>query len=118
MDQLESSDCSGICVSCHTCAQQDTQRQAAPFHSPQHSLWPLRCRLVERFLLNNYKPHQLSTYALTLYKYTYNLSDGRQVPVGEWAGVRYRCHVCHGMHHSSRRVAPPWTASATVRSTV
>ncbi|KAJ9597816.1 hypothetical protein L9F63_011311 [Diploptera punctata] len=28
-----------------------------------------KSKLVERFLLNGYKPHQLSTYALTLFRY-------------------------------------------------
>lgn len=40
-------------------------------------------RLVERFLLDNYKPHQLSTYALTLYRYNFKTQDGKGVPVGE-----------------------------------
>lgn len=40
------------------------------------------CRLVERFLQNDYKPHQLSTYALTLYKHTYRSPDGTDIAVG------------------------------------
>lgn len=28
-----------------------------------------KSKLVERFLLDGYRPHQLSTYALTLYRY-------------------------------------------------
>jgi Rab-like protein 2 len=43
-------------------------------------------RLVERFLLDNYKPHQLSTYALTLYRYDYvDESGGKPVPIGAHA---------------------------------
>jgi hypothetical protein len=38
---------------------------------------------VERFLLDNYKPHQLSTYALTLYRHDYKGEDGKVTPVGE-----------------------------------
>eukprot|EP00798_Chlamydomonas_sp_ICE-L_P019429 gene19429-26087_t len=30
-----------------------------------------KSKLVERFLLDNYKPHQLSTYALTLYRHIF-----------------------------------------------
>ena len=41
------------------------------------------CRLVERFLLDNYKPHQLSTYALTLYRHDFKGEDGKVTPVGE-----------------------------------
>ena len=44
---------------------------------------PPPCRLVERYLLDNYKPHQLSTYALTLYRHDYDGADGRKLPVGE-----------------------------------
>lgn len=41
------------------------------------------CRLVERFLLDNYKPHQLSTYALTLYRYNYeDETSGDKTPIG------------------------------------
>jgi hypothetical protein len=40
-------------------------------------------RLVERFLLDNYKPHQLSTYALTLYRHTFTDDKGISIPVGE-----------------------------------
>ena len=40
-------------------------------------------RLVERFLLDNYKPHQLSTYALTLYRYNFKTQDDKGVPCGE-----------------------------------
>ncbi len=43
---------------------------------------PPRARLVERFLLDNYKPHQLSTYALTLYRYNFKTTDGKVVPTG------------------------------------
>jgi Rab-like protein 2 len=38
---------------------------------------------VERFLLDNYKPHQLSTYALTLYRHNYTDEQGTTTPVGE-----------------------------------
>ncbi len=51
-----------------------------------HTALPGLCaphRLVERFLLDNYKPHQLSTYALTLYRYNFKTQDGKAVPVGE-----------------------------------
>lgn len=41
-----------------------------------------RRRLVERFLLDNYRPHQLSTYALTLYQHQFKTPEGRDIPVG------------------------------------
>ena len=40
-----------------------------------------RRRLVERFLMDDYKPHQLSTYALTLFKHNANV-DGKDIVVG------------------------------------
>lgn len=50
-------------------------------HLPAHiCTYP---RLVERYLLDNYKPHQLSTYALTLYRYDFSNNDGKVVPIGE-----------------------------------
>ena len=37
-----------------------------------------KSKLVERYLKDNYKPQQLSTYALTLFKHT-DTVDNRQV---------------------------------------
>ncbi|XP_065064843.1 rab-like protein 2A [Rhopilema esculentum] len=42
-----------------------------------------KSKLVERFLMDGYKPQQLSTYALTLFKYHTNL-DGRELTVEFW----------------------------------
>jgi hypothetical protein len=42
-----------------------------------------QCRLVERFLLDDYRPHQLSTYAVTLFRHTHRTPEGEAVPVGE-----------------------------------
>ena len=44
-------------------------------------------RLVERFLLDNYKPHTLSTYALTLYRYIFKTAEGLTVPVGTYVAA-------------------------------
>ena len=38
-------------------------------------------RLVERFLMDGYEPHQDSTYALTLYRYNTEI-EGKPVAVG------------------------------------
>ncbi|XP_006011073.1 RAB, member of RAS oncogene family-like 2 [Latimeria chalumnae] len=42
-----------------------------------------KSKLVERFLVDGYQPQQLSTYALTLYKYT-TAVDGKTVLVDFW----------------------------------
>eukprot|EP00112_Aurelia_sp_Birch-Aquarium-sp1_P011274 Seg237.5 transcript_id=Seg237.5/GoldUCD/mRNA.D3Y31 product="Rab-like protein 2A" protein_id=Seg237.5/GoldUCD/D3Y31 len=42
-----------------------------------------KSKLVERFLMDGYKPQQLSTYALTLFKYHTKI-DGREVAVEFW----------------------------------
>ncbi|KAF6264759.1 small rab-related GTPase [Scenedesmus sp. NREL 46B-D3] len=66
-----------------------------------------KSKLVERFLQSSYKPHLLSTYALTLYKHIYKADDGTQLPVDIWdtagqerfnsmhASYYYRAHVRH-----------------------
>ena len=41
-----------------------------------------KSKLVERFLMNEYEPRQLSTYALTLYRKNYKLDDGRDIKIG------------------------------------
>eukprot|EP00238_Polyblepharides_amylifera_P005778 CAMPEP_0196591202 /NCGR_PEP_ID=MMETSP1081-20130531/68815_1 /TAXON_ID=36882 /ORGANISM="Pyramimonas amylifera, Strain CCMP720" /LENGTH=245 /DNA_ID=CAMNT_0041914495 /DNA_START=156 /DNA_END=893 /DNA_ORIENTATION=- len=43
-----------------------------------------KTKLVERFLMDGYKPHQLSTFALTLFRHNYKDSDGTDVPVDIW----------------------------------
>ena len=42
-----------------------------------------KSKLVERFLLKDYHPRQLSTYALTLFRYADEV-DGKQVKVDFW----------------------------------
>ncbi|XP_065183943.1 rab-like protein 2A [Sycon ciliatum] len=42
-----------------------------------------KSKLMERFLLDGYKPQQMSTYALTLYHYDGEV-DGKQVNVDFW----------------------------------
>jgi len=42
-----------------------------------------KSKLVERFLMDGYKPQQLSTFALTLFKYNTKV-DGREVVVEFW----------------------------------
>mmetsp|Transcript_38365 Transcript_38365/g.46281 ORF Transcript_38365/g.46281 Transcript_38365/m.46281 type:complete len:256 (-) Transcript_38365:296-1063(-) len=65
-----------------------------------------KTKLVERFLMDGYQPHQLSTFALTLFRYNFSHSDGRTIPVDIWdtAGQErfnnlhpsyfYKAHVC------------------------
>ncbi|XP_050809320.1 rab-like protein 2B isoform X1 [Gopherus flavomarginatus] len=42
-----------------------------------------KSKLMERFLLDGFRPQQLSTFALTLYKYTTNV-DGKNILVDFW----------------------------------
>ncbi|XP_013784624.1 rab-like protein 2A [Limulus polyphemus] len=42
-----------------------------------------KSKLVERFLMDGYQPHQLSTYALTLFRYTTDV-EGEPVVVDFW----------------------------------
>ncbi|XP_077049843.1 RAB, member of RAS oncogene family-like 2 [Siphateles boraxobius] len=42
-----------------------------------------KSKLMERFLMDGYRPQQLSTYALTLYKYTTNI-NGQTILVDFW----------------------------------
>jgi small GTP-binding protein len=43
-----------------------------------------KSKLVERFLMQRYEPIQMSTFALTLFKYDVQLSDGTEVDVDVW----------------------------------
>ena len=43
-----------------------------------------KSKLVERFLMDGYQPQQLSTFALTLFRYNFNHPDGRVVAVDFW----------------------------------
>ena len=66
-----------------------------------------KSKLVERYLINNYEPRRLSTYALTLYRKNVTLGDdGNPIKVDFWdtAGQEkfnsmhpsyyYKAHVC------------------------
>mmetsp|Transcript_3992 Transcript_3992/g.5557 ORF Transcript_3992/g.5557 Transcript_3992/m.5557 type:complete len:212 (-) Transcript_3992:175-810(-) len=65
-----------------------------------------KTKLVERFLMDDYNPRQLSTYALTLFRRSYTIEDGREVEIDFWdtAGQErfnnmhpsyyYRAHAC------------------------
>jgi len=65
-----------------------------------------KSKLVERYLMDDYAPQQLSTYALTLFRHTERLDDGTEVPIDLWdtAGqdrfnslhpsYYYRAHAC------------------------
>ena len=43
-----------------------------------------KSKLVERYLMDEYVPRQLSTYALTMYRKNATLEDGREVAVDFW----------------------------------
>mmetsp|Transcript_6185 Transcript_6185/g.15345 ORF Transcript_6185/g.15345 Transcript_6185/m.15345 type:complete len:243 (-) Transcript_6185:1196-1924(-) len=65
-----------------------------------------KSKLVERFLMDGYQPQQLSTFALTLFRYNFKHPDGRSIAVDFWdtAGQErfnnlhpsyfYRAHAC------------------------
>ena len=62
--------------------------------------------MIERFLLEGYVPHRLSTYAVTIYNHTWKDPSGSEVPVVFWdtAGQEkfnklhpsyyYQAHAC------------------------
>ena len=65
-----------------------------------------KSKLIERFLLEGYVPHRLSTYAVTIYNHVWKKEDGSEVPVVFWdtAGQEkfnklhpsyyYQAHAC------------------------
>ncbi|CAL8073139.1 unnamed protein product [Calicophoron daubneyi] len=58
-----------------------------------------KSKLVERFLMNDYHPQQLSTYALTLYKHKTEL-DGRKISVDFWdTAGQERFHSMHASYY-------------------
>ncbi|XP_012590432.1 PREDICTED: rab-like protein 2B [Condylura cristata] len=58
-----------------------------------------KSKLMERFLLDGFQPQQLSTYALTLYKYTATV-DGRTVLVDFWdTAGQERFHSVHASYY-------------------
>lgn len=61
-----------------------------------------KSKLVERFLMDGYKPQQLSTYALTLFKYITKI-EGRDVNVEFWdtAGQERFSSMHPSYYHSS-----------------
>ncbi|KAL6753049.1 rab-related GTPase [Haematococcus lacustris] len=75
-----------------------------------------KSKLVERFLLDNYKPHTLSTYALTLYRHNHEGPDGKVTPVDIWdtagqerfnsmhSSYYYRAHACIMVFDVTRKV--------------
>mmetsp|Transcript_19321 Transcript_19321/g.31645 ORF Transcript_19321/g.31645 Transcript_19321/m.31645 type:complete len:263 (-) Transcript_19321:547-1335(-) len=74
-----------------------------------------KSKLVERFLMDGYQPQQLSTYALTLFRYNAYI-DGKEVPVDFWdtAGQErfnsmhpsyyYRAHACIMVFDVTRKI--------------
>lgn len=46
-----------------------------------------KSKLVERFLMDGYQPQQLSTFALTLFRYNFKHPDGREVAVDFWVST-------------------------------
>jgi len=74
-----------------------------------------KSKLVERFLMNDYEPRQLSTYALTVFRYNTEL-EGKKVAVDFWdtAGQErfssmhpsyyHRAHACILVFDATRKV--------------
>ncbi|XP_067325505.1 rab-like protein 2B [Anolis sagrei] len=74
-----------------------------------------KSKLMERFLMDGFKPQQLSTYALTLYKYTTEV-DGKTILVDFWdtagqerfqslhASYYYKAHACIMVFDIQRKV--------------
>ncbi|CAI5786698.1 rab-like protein 2B [Lacerta agilis] len=74
-----------------------------------------KSKLMERFLLDGFKPHQLSTFALTLYKHTATV-DGKTILVDFWdtagqerfqsmhASYYYKAHACIMVFDVQRKV--------------
>lgn len=74
-----------------------------------------KSKLVERFLLDGYKPHQLSTYALTLFRYTTKV-ENESVIVDFWdtAGQEmfqsmhpsyyHQAHACVMVFDATRKI--------------
>lgn len=76
-----------------------------------------KSKLVERFLLDDYKPHQLSTYALTLYRHDFKEPEGKiTTPIDIWdtagqerfnsmhSSYYYRAHACIMVFDVTRKV--------------
>ncbi|XP_026548339.1 rab-like protein 2A [Notechis scutatus] len=74
-----------------------------------------KSKLMERFLMEGFKPQQLSTFALTLYKYTATV-DGKTVLVDFWdtagqerfqsmhASYYHKAHACIMVFDVQRKV--------------
>ncbi|KAJ3024058.1 UNVERIFIED_CONTAM: Rab-like protein 2A [Siphonaria sp. JEL0065] len=63
-----------------------------------------KSKLVERFLLNDFVPYQLSTYALTLYRHTctHPTKKGKQLTVEVWdTAGQERFHSMHPSYYIS-----------------
>ena len=43
-----------------------------------------KTKLVERFLVDDYRPYRLSTYALTLFNHEWETPEGKKVPITIW----------------------------------
>ncbi|CAH8467023.1 unnamed protein product [Dicrocoelium dendriticum] len=74
-----------------------------------------KSKLLERFLIQDYHPQQLSTHALTLYKYETQL-DGRKISVDFWdtagqerfqsmhAAYYHQAHACIFVFDVTRKI--------------
>lgn len=74
-----------------------------------------KSKLMERFLIDGYKPHQSSTYALTLYQYDTEV-DGQKVAVDLWdtagqerfnslhSSYYHQAHACIMVFDATRKI--------------
>jgi len=64
-----------------------------------------KSKLVERFLMDDYKPHQLSTYALTLFRYNTQVND-TEIIVDFWdTAGQERFHSLHPSYYHQAHCA-------------
>jgi hypothetical protein len=87
-----------------------------------------KSKLVERFLMNDYVPRQMSTYALTVFRHKQTTEDGKEIEIDFWdtAGQErfnsmhpsyyYRAHACILVFDVTRKVTyqhlQEWSATS------
>lgn len=67
-----------------------------------------KSKLVERFLMNDYVPRQMSTYALTVFRHQHKTADGKQLEVDFWVRQTERELDRRQGYFSLRYLTPIW----------
>lgn len=52
-----------------------------------------KSKLVERFLMNDYVPRQMSTYALTVFRHKQKQEDGKEIEIDFWVRTHTHTHT-------------------------